>query len=97
MCLFGRLFVGRLNAGKSGDHQKKKFFIYKPLEALIPLKEGYHGLLKLHAGCFSKEGANRAISKKITFDEACQDLFNSCISFEVGLKGCNEEKGRQQK
>ena len=36
------------NAEKWSDHQTNKFFINKSVEALIPLKEGYQGLLKLH-------------------------------------------------
>ena len=44
MCLFlgGRGgLLGDLNAEKWSDHQKKKVFINKSVEALIPLKEGY--------------------------------------------------------
>ena len=33
---------------KQDDHQNKKFFINKSVKALIPLKEGHQGLLKLH-------------------------------------------------
>ena len=36
------------NAEKWSEHQEKKFFINKSVEVLIPLKEGYQGLLKLH-------------------------------------------------
>ena len=39
--------LGDSNAEKWSDHQKKKVFINKSVEALIPLKEGYQGLLKL--------------------------------------------------
>ena len=50
--------LGDLNAEKQSDHQKKKFFINKSIEALIPLKEGYQGLLELHVplGVFQQEG-----------------------------------------
>ena len=65
MSIFRGIFVGRLNAERCGDHQKKKFFINKSAEALVPLKERYQGLLKLHVplGVFQREGGNRAISK----------------------------------
>ena len=36
------------NSEKWGDRQKKKLFISQSVETLIPLKEGYQGLLKLH-------------------------------------------------
>ena len=49
VCAFwGESFLGDSNTEKLGDHQKKEFFINKSAEALIPLKEWYQGLLKLH-------------------------------------------------
>ena len=39
--------LGDSNAEKWIDQKKKKVFINKSVEALIPLKEGYQGLLKL--------------------------------------------------
>ena len=46
-CAFLEGFLlGDSNAEKWSDHQKKKLFINKSVEALIPLKEGYQGLLK---------------------------------------------------
>ena len=32
ICFFGRLFVGRLNAEKSDDHQRRNFLYIKPLK-----------------------------------------------------------------
>ena len=40
--------LGDPNAEKWSEHQEKKFFINKSVEVLIPLKEGYQSLLKLH-------------------------------------------------
>ena len=42
-CLGGFLF-GDSNAER-GDHRKNNFFINDSVEALIPLKEGYQGLV----------------------------------------------------
>ena len=48
-CAFlGGFLLGDSNLEKWNDHQKKKFFINKSIRALIPLKEGYQNLLKLH-------------------------------------------------
>ena len=48
-CAFlGELLLGDSNLEKWNDHQNKKFFTNKSIRALIPLKEGYQGLLKLH-------------------------------------------------
>ena len=57
-----------LNAEKQSDHQKKKFFINKSIEALIPLKEGYQGLLELHVplGVF-QQGGEMGLSPKSKF------------------------------
>ena len=57
-----------LNAEKQSDHQKKKFFINKSIEALIPLKEGYQGLLELHVplGVFH-QGGGMGLSPKSKF------------------------------
>ena len=33
---------------KWGDHQNRKFFVNKFVEALIPFNEGNQGLLNLH-------------------------------------------------
>ena len=53
---FGGFLLGGSNAEKWGDHQKKKFFLNKSVEALILIKAGHQGLLKLHVflgGSFS--------------------------------------------
>ena len=64
----GRFLLGDLNAKKWSDHQKKKFFINKSVEALIPLKEGYQGLLELHVplGVF-QQGGKMGLSLKSNF------------------------------
>ena len=43
----GFLFGGS-NAEKWGDYRRKNFFINNSDEALILLKEGHYGLLKMH-------------------------------------------------
>ena len=40
--------MGVSNAGKWGDSQKKEFFINNSIKSLIPFKEEYQGLFKLH-------------------------------------------------
>ena len=48
-CTFLRGFlVEGTNAEKCGDSRKKKLFINNSVKALIPFKEEYQGLLKLH-------------------------------------------------
>ena len=68
MCLFGGVLLGDLNAEKQSDHQKKKFFINKSIEALIPLMEGYQGLLELHVplGVF-QQGGKWGYLQKVNF------------------------------
>ena len=48
MYLFVEFLLGGSDAEKLGDHQKNNFFPNNSAEALILLKEGYQGLLKLH-------------------------------------------------
>ena len=44
-CTFlGGLQLGRSNAEKWVDHQRKKFFINNSVEALIPFREEHQGL-----------------------------------------------------
>ena len=46
-CAFLGDFCWEIKGKEWCDHQKKKFFINKSVKALIPLKEGYQGLLNL--------------------------------------------------
>ena len=74
--------LGDPNAEKWSEHQEKKFFINKSVEVLIPLKEGYQSLLKLHVplgavpargggrGEDGKGGGLRKIPKKVILFEA---------------------------
>ena len=90
-------------------YKKKMFFINNSVEAVIPFKEEYQGLLKLHLslrGVSSSVGKNRAIfkrrnllsSRKIMYEEAFQNLLKSCLYFVGDLNGSNEETmARQQK
>ena len=58
----GGFLLGSSNTKKQGDHWNKKFFINKSVKALISLKEGHQGLLKLYVplrGC-SCVGGNGA-------------------------------------
>ena len=85
------------NAEKWSDHQTNKFFINKSVEALIPLKEGYQGLLKLRVPGSVPARTEKRKFPKSKFcleqcEEACQDLLKSCIFFGGGLEGCNEKK-----
>ena len=73
MYLFVEFLLGGSDAEKLGDHQKNNFFPNNSAEALILLKEGYQGLLKLHlhlGGGSPVWGKNGAISKKIILFEA---------------------------
>ena len=45
---FGRFLLGRSNTKKWGEHQNKKLFKNKSVNALILFKKGHQGLLKLH-------------------------------------------------
>ena len=48
--------------------KRRKFFINKSIEALIPLKEGYQGLLELHVplGVF-QQGGKWGYLQKVNF------------------------------
>ena len=70
--------LGSSNANKWGDHQKKNQFIDNYVEDLIPFKEEYQDLLKLHVplgkrrkdregGGVQLEENNRTISNKGIF------------------------------
>ena len=52
---------------KWGDHQKKKFFIDNVVQALIPFKDGYRDLLKLHV--YLGEGTSMLEKKEGIFFE----------------------------
>ena len=69
---FGGFLLRDSNA-ESG-HRKKNLSINHSVEALIQLKEGHQGLLKLHL--------HLRRSGKITCDEAFHDLLKSSTSFE---------------
>ena len=55
----GGFLLGCSNTKKRGYHRNKKLFINKSAKALIKLKEGHQGLLKLHVplrGCSTVGG-----------------------------------------
>ena len=57
----GRFLLGDSNTKKQGDHRNKKFFINKSVKALILLKEGHKGLLKLHVPLKWKKNVRRHV------------------------------------
>ena len=81
-----------------------KFIINNAIESLIPFKEDHQGLLKLHvslvggapmwgkSGSVSKRG-NFLWSRKITYEEAFQNLWKCYLCFPGLLENSNAENG----
>ena len=95
----GGFLLVRSNTKKWGDHRNKKI-INKSGKALILPKKVHQGLLKLRIALrgsstvgekMGLQKGNFVWSRKITFEEACQDLLKYCVSFGWGLEFFNEK------
>ena len=95
----GGFLLVRSNTKKWGDHRNKKI-INKSGKALILPKKVHQGLLKLRIALrgsstvgekMGLQKGNFVWSRKITFEEACQDLLKYCVSFGWGLEFFHEK------
>ena len=62
------------------------------VEALTQFKNEHHGPLKLHVPLGERRRKSFLWSKKITCEEAFQNLLKSSLSFVYAYEGSNEEK-----